>query len=749
MSGGTDNVEQIEIDPNSLPGPGRWNPAVATETLNLLDHFRLDPAGRATIRDEAASILARCVPPASSDDQETGLVVGYVQSGKTMSFTTVAALARDNGYPLIIVIAGTSVPLTTQSRLRLRSDLRLDQRNDHVWRHVHNPRVEDQDHIRIENALAEWRDPSVPANERCTLLITVMKHHGHLDHLIDVLRQVHLRQIPVLIVDDEADQAGLNNLVRQGEESTTYQCLRILKSVVPHHTFLQYTATPQGPLLINLIDVLSPGFAVTLTPGVDYTGGPEFFLSAAPLVRLIPPNEIPRRNQPVCEPPESLLESLRLFFLGVASGLVRENGVGNRSMMVHPSQATVGHQQYFNWVSAARNSWLQILAAPSSADYADLLDEFRRSYVDLQGTVGDLEPFEILASRLIHAIRRTDIHLINASRGGRTPQIDWRGAYSHILVGGKALDRGFTVEGLAVTYMPRGVGTRRADTIQQRARFFGYKRQFLGYCRVFLEPDVADAFHRYVEHEEDIRRQLSAHAATGRSLDELRRVFLLSRTLAPTRDSIIDIDYVRARFSEGWFYPRAPQDNEQSAAANRAAVSQYLQTLNLSPDDGHPDRTDMQQHQVAFGVPLASVYEELLMALRFRRLDDAQDFLGVLVILSRQIEQNPNATCIIYQMSGGQPRRRTLNANGKIPYLFQGAAPVNPPSRRGAIYPGDSEIHSPDEVTIQLHILDLHTSRTEPVAFPATPNIAIWIPQSMAGDVIIQDQGNLVASDDE
>ena len=665
-----------------------------------------------------------------------------------MSFTTVAAIARDNGYPLIIVIAGTSIPLTSQSCLRLRSDLRLDQRNDHAWRHIHNPRVENQDHIRIDDVLADWRDANVPAGERRTALVTVMKHHGRLNHLIDVLRQLDLRGIPVLIVDDEADQAGLNNLVRQGEESTTYQRLRILKSVVPHHTFLQYTATPQGPLLINLIDVLSPGFAVALTPGTDYTGGQDFFLSAAPLVRQIPPNEIPRRNQPLRDPPESLLEAMRLFFLGVASGLIRDNGVGNRSMMVHPSQATVGHQQYFNWVYAARNSWLQILSGPADADYADLIGDFRRPYADLQATVPSLEPFDELTRRLTHAIRRTDIHLINASQGGRTPQIDWRGAYSHILVGGKALDRGFTVEGLAVTYMPRGVGTRRADTIQQRARFFGYKRRFLGYCRVFLEPDVSDAFRRYVEHEEDIRRQLTEHAASGRPLDELRRVFLLSRALSPTRDSIIDIDYVRAHFSEGWFYPRAPHDTEQSAAANRAAIDEYLQTLDLYPDEGHPDRTDMQQHQVALDVPLASAYEHLLMALRFRRLDDAQDFLGVLVIISRHIDHNPDATCTIYQMSGGAPRRRTLNSNGKIPYLFQGAAPVNPPSRRGSIYPGDSGLHSPDGVTIQLHTLDLHTSQSEPVAYPSTPNIAIWTPQSMAGDVIIQDQGNLTDSDD-
>jgi len=65
-----------------------------------------------------------------------------------------------------------------------------------------------------------------------------------------------------------------------------------------------------------------------------------------------------------------------------------------------------------------------------------------------------------------------------------------------------AMDRGFTVEGLTVTYMPRGKGAGNADTIQQRARFLGYKRGYLGLCRVFLESDVQRAFSVYVNHEE-------------------------------------------------------------------------------------------------------------------------------------------------------------------------------------------------------------------------------------------------------
>lgn len=725
-----------------------WTPAPGSETLDLLQHVGLPQTTTVTTRNEAVAVLSRCIPPCAPGGQETGLVLGYVQSGKTMSFTTVAALARDNEYAMVIVIAGTSIPLTEQSRQRLRQDLRFDQRDDRCWRHLHNPRLDRQDHTRIETTLADWRDPDVPPTERTTILITLMKNHIHLSHLIQVLNHVDLSGLPVLIVDDEADQAGLNNLINQGDESTTYQRLCTLKHLVPHHTFLQYTATPQGPLLINLIDVLSPGFALTLTPGSDYTGGRDFFLGGTPLARVIPPDEIPSRNNLLHEPPESLLEAMRLFFLGVASGIIRDQGRGNRSMMVHPSQRTGGHRQYFNWVTNISNAWLSILGHPGEPDYNELLADFQAPYDDLASTVADLEPFDELARRLRRGIRRTDMHLVNAEQG-RTPQIEWRGDYSHILVGGQALDRGFTVEGLTVTYMPRGVGAGRADTIQQRARFFGYKAPYLGYCRVFLEQAVADGFARYVQHEEDIREQLQRVAAEGGSLDELRRAFLVPRGLYATRDSIIDIDYVRARFRQGWFYARAPQESPANGDTNRECIVSFLNILDLEDDEGQDDRTDIQRHHVATGVPLRDAYEQLLLGLRFSRLSDAQNLLGVLVILRNHLRDTPDARCTVYQMSRGLQRLRTLNESSEIPNLFQGAAPVNPPDRRGEVYPGDREIHATNEVTIQIHMLGLRDRASGNVLHEDVPNIAIWIPPDLGGDVLIQDQGGVEETLDE
>jgi hypothetical protein len=245
MNGDQNNHEQIEIMRTSAE---LWRPSIGRETYELFEQLSLDEVSCDALRDEAISVLSKCVSPTQQEGQRTGLVLGYVQSGKTLSFTTVTALARDNNYPLVIVIAGTSIPLTNQSQERLGHDLRLDTREDRSWRHLHNPRVQERDHTRLASFLEDWRDPNTPASQRATILITVMKHHGHLQHLIDVLSNINLDNVPILLIDDEGDQAGLNNLIREGDESTTYRRLRELKETIPHHTFLQYTATPQGPL---------------------------------------------------------------------------------------------------------------------------------------------------------------------------------------------------------------------------------------------------------------------------------------------------------------------------------------------------------------------------------------------------------------------------------------------------------------------------------------------------------------------
>ena len=230
----------------AAPG-SRWQPNVGPEAHELVTR-EVAPQERDAVLDAATAILSRGASPSQPSDHVTGLVVGYVQSGKTLSFTTVMALARENDYQLVIVIAGTSSPLLNQSTQRLRKDLLVDEVEGSLkWVTYTNPTNTDDQRRYIQQTLDDWNDPQVPVRERATVLITVMKNHRHLANLVSLLGRLNLADVPTLIVDDEADQASLNTLVKRGRESTTYTRLLELRNVVPFHTFLQYTATPQAP----------------------------------------------------------------------------------------------------------------------------------------------------------------------------------------------------------------------------------------------------------------------------------------------------------------------------------------------------------------------------------------------------------------------------------------------------------------------------------------------------------------------
>ncbi|MDT0400061.1 endonuclease, partial [Streptomyces sp. DSM 41636] len=75
--------------------------------------------------DEAShSVVERLADPTRPDAYGArGLVVGYVQSGKTANFTGVTAKAIDAGYRLVIVLGGTLNLLRGQTQRRLDMEL--------------------------------------------------------------------------------------------------------------------------------------------------------------------------------------------------------------------------------------------------------------------------------------------------------------------------------------------------------------------------------------------------------------------------------------------------------------------------------------------------------------------------------------------------------------------------------------------------------------------------------------------------
>ena len=734
------DTTNVTITTQETSGNGNWMPHVGQETMDFLTRSAPEES-RDSLEADAISILSKGVSPVEPQGTQTGLVIGYVQSGKTMSFETVTALARDNHFQVVIVIAGVTTNLLNQSTERLANDLGLrDLSRPRRWVQLENPNNNDESVQFMSSALDDWRDPDTPDDLRRTVLVTVLKQHQRLGHLTSLLRRLDLAGVSVLIIDDEADQASLNNETSQDSESTTYARLMELRAVIPQHTYLQYTATPQAPLLINIIDSLSPNFVEVLEPGSAYVGGRDFFKENPHLIKSIPPEEVPTRNNPLVEPPETLLDALRLFVVGIAAAIELGESHGNRSMLVHPSHLTAQHNDFYNWIRDSLEDWKSCLNQPEhDPDRQELTEALRIAHSELQLTVGvGLPSFDRLARRLRIAINRVQIMEVNAT-SGKTPKVDWPNSFGWILVGGAAMDRGFTIEGLTVTYMPRGIGVGNADTVQQRARFFGYKRSYLGYCRVYLEDGTKQAFEDYVDHEEDIRNQLLAIQQTGQPLNNWKRAFVMSSALKPCRDSVLDFDYMHVPLAARWIAPRFVLTTPELTAANRTYVKSFVQSHTFVPDEGHPDRTEIQRHSLAGTVSLQAAMENLLVPFRVTGATDSQRNTALLLQLSKVLEDNPDETCAVYQMSAGHKRLRGVGDEGEIKNLYQGEAPVRPLAQRGTIYPGDQAIKDGDRVTVQIHYLDLRDDG-DSIISPDTYVLAVYLPRRLAESYVVQQE---------
>lgn len=736
----------------------RWTPIVGPFTKEFVERKlkqRGAPDADAMDRivSEAAVILGRCVNPADPVGQDAGLVVGYVQSGKTLSFTTVTALARDNNYGAVVLLAGTSVPLKWQSEHRLTIDLGLEE-IQHDWRQFENPEIKNGDHAEMEKVLRNWRRSlgGVPGTVKRSLLITVLKQHQRLKNLRDVLEKLDLAGVPFLIIDDESDQASLNikasKNLRSGtsELSTTYKRILELKSVIPHHTYLQYTATPQANLLIAVADVLSPSFAELVSPGDGYVGGRDFFSIDKPLCYDIPVEEIPTEDNPIREAPPTLQQALQLFLLGAAHHNVSRSK-GNRSMMVHPSQRTAPHTDYKEWLDGLVEHWRDFFEQPKGSPVRDELERsLHENYAELKRTFPSLEPFDVLINALPDVFSELKVVKVNSNKDGQR-EVKWNKWPYWILVGGQKLDRGFTVEGLTTTYMPR-TASSNADTLQQRARFFGYKKSYEGLCRVFLLEEVIDAFEGYVESEEFVRRALAEHR--GKPLQAWKRDFILNRSLNATRRSVIGRRVVTIGMDEGWVVPRSLYFDENAVGVNRelferkAAVwkAAYGATDAAQRPEFKDVRRDSSRNILIEGVPVGEVLEFLLAA-QMRSVDDSAIVAATAISLVKHRDEEQGALVDVVLVGGLSTdglTGRSLTADGKINYLFVGESPKGAESLADLNYVGDRNLFTPNRVTLHLRYLKLKVDpRVDANVVDCVPWFAIRLPEHVAKDCVIEE----------
>jgi len=720
------------------------------EFREFIDRQRFDPISTEKLERVTLKILERTELLDGNLSSNCQLVVGEVQSGKTLSFTALIALAHENGFPLVIALAGTKDQLLIQTSARLTKDLRADGNGGaNPWVMFVKPKRRDHaSNLRkMQRALSIWRETDAPEVFKPTAVITVLKNRASLDAataLIDSLRsKIDLNNYPVLIIDDEGDQAGLNLNWLTGEESTIYSAIGRLRNSLSRHSYVMYTATPQGPLLVNIEDTLSPKYVTLLESGTDYLGGNELFTQYDEFTKLIPQEESSQvfEISPSAPIPNSLKQAVAYYLVSL---YVAQNRSYPKpiSMLIHPSAQVSLHSKYEQWVSSLLSAWETILREPNEYLYEkEKKSYFEPAIEELRKTciINSEWNLDVALQELRWWISKIEVRVVNAETNNIHAH-EWLSKAGWILIGGNKLERGFTIENLAVTYMPRSTGVGNVDVIQQRGRFFGYKRKYKDLLRGWFFEDHIQAYISYVDHEHSIRSQLGKIDQENRRLADWRRKFLLDPIYQPVRNQIISLGISHRRlgtFKQHMLFDPKILDGQEALSEK---LKRFTNSLTKLSQDSRNDHAN-------YSAPLS--YEDALELLAdWPMSPENKAELGDLIWAIQAMPEERSLRTVSLVFMDWDPKLSKQNIRDRSmlqfrvdpersPYeqvianIFQGRS-----GRSGIGYPGDSEMTIPNSITIQIHLVRPFYERT-----PKQPVYALGLifPHNEDG-FVIEDQ---------
>lgn len=486
----------------------------------------------------SSKVVSRLSCPWHLRMKKRGLVLGYVQSGKTANYAATIAKAADAGYKLVIVLAGLHDNLRSQTQARLDRDLGLG--------------VASAEWTSLTTLDSDFQGSTVGTSvlraDRSAVIVVVKKNKRRLVRLLNWLKSIPVadrERGPVLILDDEADQATPNSSGNRATITAINKVIRQIWEQIPTGTYLAYTATPFANVFMDPEDeddLFPADFIIDLPRPDNYFGAERIFGSegvaegASPddgldMVRSIPLNEAqalrPSRQDKadfVAELPPSALSALRWFLVACAIRRARGQDGEHSSMLLHTSQFVDAHGAIAEAVTAfleeVRNGWECTDPAQVAQD-----SEFHRVFLEEAPRAAEVasEPlprWEDVAAHLPFIALDVKVIIDNGQSEDRLnyTQRDPEGhpvPQTVIAIGGQTLSRGLTLEGLIVSYFARPATTY--DTLLQMGRWFGYRMGYEDLPRVWMTDDLKKEFLFLATVEQDLRDEISYLERTGKT----------------------------------------------------------------------------------------------------------------------------------------------------------------------------------------------------------------------------------------
>ena len=481
--------------------------------------------------DAASTRIVSLLQPPGGAVKTRGLVVGYVQSGKTENFTAVISKAADVGYRFFIVLSGMNNALRNQTQDRLYKD--LISQNLEEWFSLTDA---------IHDYRAAWNvNVLLTEKQSLKILAVVKKNKGRLGRLLKWLQSAQpavLQNCPVLIIDDEADQASPNSAKEEEDRTEINKHLIDILKTLPKAAYVGNTATPFANLLIDPVpvdDLYPRDFIVDLPRPADYFG-PERIFGREPLdweepeegsdgldmVRSVPSDEVPLLRPSSREAREaffptiapSLSTALHYFLLTVAARRARGQERYHSSMLLHTSEYTTVHDRFRkpieNVISAVRQS-LQRKDPVLITRLRDLWNDEQHA-VRPESVGCSPVQFNDLISHLTEVTANVQIKLEHGKSTDRIAYPDVEPnllGKIYIVVGGNVLSRGLTIEGLTVSYFLRSASAY--DTLLQMGRWFGYRPGYADLPRLWMTDELKSYFFHLAIVEREIRYDIDKY----------------------------------------------------------------------------------------------------------------------------------------------------------------------------------------------------------------------------------------------
>ena len=498
-----------------------------------------------------------------------GLAFGYVQSGKTAHYLGVLNKAADAGYKIIIVLAGIHNNLRSQTQIRLEEEfLGYDVRGaaddsqnaigvgvgQSVSYHLQalTSREEKGDFNKIKAGTSINPPFVVVTKKNASVLNQLIKYLGNLPVAIKDARgkKKFTAEYPLLVIDDEADQASLNTrdcynadgtLKDDFNPTTINKHIRRLLGLFECYSYVGYTATPFANIFIPP-KVESPKFGQDLFPRdfivniprpKNYIGALEYFgltdgddtIRAMPLFRAIEKGKDylgkgTKKDDPVGAIPDDLKNALKAFVISVAVRNLRGQFAKPNSMLIHiirfKGQQNIIKkkvekyftEEIYNYIKNDDPEIEKEFKRLWENDYEDTTKIMREGFPQYMEGILDL-PWDAVYQEIVRFVKAKEfaIYSINGDSSDTLIYENDKGEpFNVIVIGGDKLARGLTLEGLIVSYFTRSSNTY--DTLMQMGRWFGYRPGYLDLCRLYTTKVLHGYFVDISRATEDLVKQI-------------------------------------------------------------------------------------------------------------------------------------------------------------------------------------------------------------------------------------------------